>query len=122
MRRSSSSPERGSALIEAVVIGSFVFIVVAASVSAAIEVALAGGDAATAARVAAVHSARHSGPDAAIEMAARSGRGVSAEREGDAIRVSVVTAVELPHPDGLVSRVVVGRGEMPLAPFRSDRG
>lgn len=122
MRRSSSNPEGGSALIEAVVIGSFVFIVVMAAVSATIRVSLTGEELASSARIAAVHSARHSDPAVAESMAAWSGHDASADRVGDSIRVVVVTRVDLPHPDGRANRLLVGRGEMPLAPFRSDRG
>ena len=121
MRRSSSSHEQGSALIEALVIGSFVFIVVVASVASAIDVALGGGEAQQAARTAAVHAARHAGPMVAIEMVGP-GFDVDATREGDTIAVHATSAVALPHPDGLLRFDVGGTAEMPLAPFRSDRG
>lgn len=122
MLRSSSNPEKGSALIEAVVIGSFVFIVVVAAVSAAIDVAIRGGEVTEGARVAAVHSARHAGPETAVAMAAGSGSTVSASRRGEAIDVAVAALVEVPHPDGPRPLGLSGRATMPLAPYRSDRG
>jgi hypothetical protein len=122
MRRSSSTPDRGSALIEAVVIGSFVFIVVAAAVSATVEVAVAGGTAVEAARVLGVHAARHEGPEAAERLAGSKSLDLDATSSGGVIHVVVTDRVGLPHPGGLRSVDVIGVTDVPMAPYRSDRG
>lgn len=119
MRRSSWRRDTGSALIEAVAIGSVVFLAVVAAVSATIELGLRGSAAEQAARSSAVHAARHADLVAAEDMA---GRGGDATRDGDTIRVVVVTGAGLPHPDGTAWTSIIGRSAMPLAPFRSDRG
>lgn len=119
MCRSSSSRDHGSALIEAIVIGSFVFIIVLAAVSATIELSVVGGDAQESARVGAVHAARHAGPSSAEEFG---GLGTRADRVGDSIRVVVVPAITVPHPDGTRGIGIAPSAAMPLAPFRSDRG
>lgn len=119
MLRSSSIRERGSALIEALIIGSFVFLVVMAAISSMIEVAIEGGAGAARSRIGAVHAARHADVVSAESMA---GRGAEATDEGDALGVIVLSRVELPHPDGAMWQTLFGRASMPLAPFRSARG
>lgn len=124
MRLSSSRPDRGSALIEALVIGSFVFVVVVAAVSSSIRVVTTGAAARQAARVAAVHAARHGDTVAAGELARSlmSGGEVTVRRSGYAIQVVIGRTIEVPHPDGILPLTVIGEATVPLAPFRSNRG
>jgi hypothetical protein len=117
--RSSWNRDSGSALIEAVVIGALVFLTVMTAVSAAIDIAVIGGGAQASARDAAVHAARHAGPDAAEDLA---GRRSNASRIGDSMQVTVSTDIVVPHPHGLLRLGITPVAEIPLAPFRSDRG
>jgi hypothetical protein len=119
VRPSSSNRDRGSALIEAVVVGSVVFIAVLAAVAAAIDVAVVGGHAQAAAHNAAVHAARHAGPAAAVPI---SGPHSRVERIGDDISVIVTPMLVVPHLDGLRRVGILATAVVPIAPFRSDRG
>ncbi len=116
--------EDGSALIEAVVIGSVVFLVVAGALVSSIRVTIAGTEVREAARVGAIHAARHDDAASAeaLSRALYPGALVQAVQEADTLTVSVVNRVALPHPAGSVTVRVAGRAEVPLAPFRSDRG
>lgn len=120
----SSLRESGSALIEAVVIASVSFLVIAAAVSASIRIAVSGAELQEAARAGAVHAARHGDVEAAREVAASlyPGVDITAVRIGDRIVTVATRLLDLPHPRGRVQAAIVGRAEMPLAPFRSDRG
>lgn len=120
----SSPRDHGSALIEAVVIGSVVFLIVLAATGSAIRVAVRGGEVTEAARVAAVHAARHDDVEAALDLAGSlfPDFDVDAGRTDGSIFVAAGAGISLPHLDGIVYRYLVGRAEMPLAPFRSDRG
>lgn len=119
-----SHREAGSALIEAVVIASISFLVVVAAVSASIRIAIHGAELQEAARAGAIHAARHGDIKSARSMADALYPGVeiSADRIDDRIVVVAGVLVELPHLDGPRPIGVVGRAEMPLAPFRSNRG
>ncbi|MCH7583931.1 MAG: hypothetical protein IH941_02085 [Acidobacteria bacterium] len=116
--------ELGSALIEALVIGSVSFLVIVAALSASIRIAVSGAELQEAARAGAVHAARHGDVDSARQVAAAlfPGIGISALRIDDRIVVVATVLVDLPHPQGRAQAALVGRAEMPLAPFRSDRG
>jgi len=111
-------------LIEAVVIASASFLVIAAAVSASIRIVVTGAELQEAARAGAVHGARHGDVNSARAMAAALYPGVDipARRNGDRIVTLAMVSRSLPHPDGLTQVALVGRAEMPLAPFRSDRG
>ena len=123
MRRCLSSlpRENGSALIEAVAIGSVIFLVVASALVSSIRVTIAGTEAREAARVGAVHAARHDGVAAAKRLAGTlfPGASVHARRDADSVAVSVVNRVILSHPAGAAAVEVVGSARVPLAPFRS---
>jgi hypothetical protein len=111
-------------VIEALVIGSAVFIIVIAAVTAVVRITVIGSEAAEAARTAAVHAARHDDVASAAEVA-RSlfpSHDVIAVRRDDSIAVETRVPVRLAHPDGSRTLVVEASAEMPLAPFRSDRG
>lgn len=120
----SSLRESGSALIEAVVIASVSFLVIAMAVSASIRIVVTGAELQEAARAGAVHAARHGDVDAARTMAAAlyPGIDITARRSGDRIITVAVLLTDLPHPQGRTQAALAGRAEMPLAPFRSDRG
>ena len=116
--------ESGSALIEALVIASVSFLVIVAAVSASIRVAVSGAELQEAARAGAVHAARHGDADSAREVAAAlfPGINISSLRINDRIVVVATVLTDLPHPQARAQVALVGRAEMPLAPFRSDRG
>jgi len=120
----SSLRESGSALIEAVVIASVSFLVVVAAISASIRVAIHGAELQEAARAGAIHAARHGDIDSARSMADTlyPGIEISANRIDDRIVTVAAVLLEVPHSEGLRLIGVVGRAEMPLAPFRSNRG
>jgi hypothetical protein len=120
----SSHHERGSALIEALVIASASFLIIVAAVSASIRIAVSGAELQEAARAGAVHAARHGDADSAREVAAAlfPGIDISALRINDRIVVATIARIDLPHPEGRAQAALVGRAEMQLAPFRSDRG
>lgn len=120
MPRSLSSREKGSAVIEATVIGSIIFAIVIASASAAIDVVLMGASAREAATVTAVHAARHGDIASALDMV-RGWPGATATAGPDSFRVVVPVAGFLPHPDGQHLQHLVGEAEVPLAPYRSGR-
>ncbi len=119
-----SHHESGSALIEAVVIASVSFLVVAAAVSASIRIVVNGAELQEAARAGAVHAARHGDADSARAVAAAlyPGIDITARQSGDRIITLATLLTDLPHPGGPAQAALVGRAEMPLAPFRSDRG
>ena len=119
MLRLSSCRDRGSALVEVVVVSSIVFIVVMSAISAAFEVTVAGDSARTAVRSAAVHAARHVGPEEAEVLA---GPRSNARRVGDDIRVVMALDVVVRHPGGPRRIALAPSAAMPIAPFRSDRG
>jgi 5-enolpyruvylshikimate-3-phosphate synthase len=111
-------------LIEVVVIASASFLIVVAAISASIRVAIHGTELQEAARSGAVHAARHGDLESARSMAEAlyPGIEISAKRIDDRV-VTVATALlDLPHSDGKARIGVTGRAEMPLAPFRSNRG
>ena len=116
--------ESGSALIEALVIASASFLVIVAAVSASIRIAVSGTELYEAARAGAVHAARHGDVDSAREVAGAlfPGIDISARRVDDRVVVVAAAWIDLPHPEGQSQAALVGRAEMPLAPFRSDRG
>lgn len=116
--------EEGSAVIEALVIGSVTFLIVIATASAAIRITVAGSEIQEAARAGAVHAARHDHPEAARTLVSTlfPGVDVSARRSADRFEVAASTLMAVPHPFGPARVVVNGRAAMPLAPFRSDRG
>lgn len=120
----SSRLEAGSALIEALVIGSVSFLVIAATVSASIRIAVSGAELQEAARAGAVHAARHGDVESARAMTASLYPGVDVDvrRIDDRIVTSAALLLELPGADRPRQVTIVGRAEMPLAPFRSDRG
>lgn len=111
-------------MIEAVVIASATFLVVVAAVSASIRVVVGGAELQEAARAGAIHGARHGDVESARRMAESlyPGAAVTVTRSGDSIVAAASVLVDLAHPGGPVLTVLVGRAEMPLAPFRSDRG
>jgi hypothetical protein len=119
MSRSSLRRDRGSVLIETVAVGSIAFLVVLSAISAAIDVSLAGTAASGVARRSAVHAARHGGLDSAAELA---GRSATVMRDGDVIHVVVAPSVAVSHPGGIRTIDVLAGADVPLAPFRSDRG
>ncbi|MEE8497063.1 MAG: hypothetical protein V3S62_00860 [Acidimicrobiia bacterium] len=120
----SSPRDSGSALIEALVIASALFLIIVAAVSASIRIAVSGAELQEAARAGAVHAARHGDADSAREVAAAlfPGIDISALRIDDRIVVVATALIDLPHPEGRAQAALVGRAEMQLAPFRSDRG
>jgi len=119
----SSLRESGSALIDVVVIGSVSFLLVAVAVSASIRIVLSGAELQEAARAGAVHAARHRDVESARTVAAAlyPGIDISAVRIDDRIITSATVMLDLPHPRGRAQAHLVGRADMPLAPFRSDR-
>lgn len=115
--------EAGSALIEVVVIASVSFLIVAAAVSASIRIVVRGAELQEAARSGAIHGARHGDAESARAMTAALYPGVEVAgwlREGRIVTIASIR-VDLPHPDGVQAQTIVGRAEMPLAPFRSAR-
>jgi hypothetical protein len=120
----SSLREAGSALIEAVVIASVSFLIVVAAVSASIRVAIHGAELQEAARSGSIHAARHGDSESARSMAEAlyPGIEISANRIDDRIVTVAAVLLDLPHLDGPARIGVIGRAEMPLAPFRSNRG
>lgn len=119
MPRSSWIRDTGSVLIETVVIGSMVFLVVIAGLSAAIDISRAGDDARQLVRSAAVHAARHAGPESARELAPAA---LVTTGDDGAIRVAMTRTLELHHPDGISTVELFVRVAVPVAPYRSDRG
>ena len=122
MRRSLSGPDRGSALVEATLIGSLVFLIATAAAAAAIEVSIRGGEARESADVIALQAARHGDLRASDRVLSTVDTGVVLSGSGDSIRVVVTTQVMLPHPGGSVANDLVGVAEVPIAPYRSGRG
>ncbi len=120
----SSLRESGSALIEAVVIASASFLIIIAAISASIRVAIHGAELQEAARSGAIHAARHSDLESArsVAEALYPGIEISANRVGDRIITVAAIQLDLPHSSGVTRIEIVGRAEMPLAPFRSNRG
>jgi len=125
MRRSSSPPDRGSALLEVLVLGSAAVIVTTAIVMTATSVVSAGEAAREAARTGAVWGARHGDADLARQTAARfgpDGAVVTARRQGDRMTVIVRVTASLFEPFGRRDRDrQIGRAEVPVAPYRSNR-
>lgn len=122
--RSSWSHDRGSALIESLVVGSIVFLVVMSAVASSIRITVIGNEADEAARAGAIHAARHDDPSAAVIVSETlfPGAKIRARRDATGVNVSVVAPVVVSHPAGTTVFQVTGDASMPLAPFRSDRG
>jgi hypothetical protein len=125
MRRSSSHPEGGSALLEVLVLGSAAVIVTTTIVMSATSVVSAGEAAREAARTGAVWGARHGDADLALNTATRfapEGAIVTSRRQGDRMTVIVRVPASLFEPFGKRGRDrQIGRVSVPVAPYRSNR-
>ena len=113
---------RGSALIDTLV-AALVTALLLQGALAACRLQAAGETAAEAAAVAATWAARHG--DAAL--AATLARALAPEAEsistgiaGNSLSTVVRLRVALAGPDGVVSRLVVGRAAAPISPYRSN--
>jgi hypothetical protein len=112
---------RGSAILEALVVGFLAALMVLTSVLVAGRIQVAGEEAAEVARVASFFGARH-GDAAGAEALARRllpGGSVSVNGDGDRIGVVVRQRVDLPNPPG--DAEVVGRAATRISPYRSRR-
>jgi hypothetical protein len=116
--------QRGSALLEAVVVGFAILIVVSQALVTLGRLESAGLAADEAARHAATWATRHGD----LESAERIATGflpdarVAVDRHGDDVVVQVALDVPLLGPDGSpVTRTVYGRATATISPYRSRR-
>jgi uncharacterized Rossmann fold enzyme len=125
MRRSSSLPERGSALLEVLVLGAAAVVATVSIVMTANSIMAAGDAAREAARTGAIWGSRHGDADLALRTAARLapvGSVTTARRQGDHISVIVRTPARLARPfAGAITDRQIGRATVPIAPYRSNR-
>ncbi|MEA2057315.1 MAG: hypothetical protein U9O63_01215 [Actinomycetota bacterium] len=116
------SRERGSSLIETLVIGFAVVLVVGQALVTLGRLDSAATRADEAAQTAAAWAARHGDTDDALRLArdAAPGAEVSAVRHGDEIAVVVTISVPLVGPTGTpLTRTVHGRAVARVSPYRS---
>ncbi len=115
---------RGSALIEVLVLGFAATLLVLQATVTMGRLQAAGEEVTEAAQAAATHAARYGDPDAAAALAAAlaPGADVAVEVDAGGVRVVVSRSVALVGPDATpVRRTVVGRGNAPANPYRSQR-
>ena len=125
MYRSSSHPDRGSALLEVMVLGAAMVVMVLAVSVAAGRIIAAGEAAREAARTGSVWGARYGDADLAERTAAkqaRPGSTVTARRRGDQLVVTVEETIELLGVPGAPTRRISHTERMDIAPYRSNRG
>ncbi len=123
-RPAMRTSQRGTALLEAVVVGFAILIVVGQALVTLGRLESAGLAAEEAARHAATWATRHGDLEAAEEIAigflpdAR----VTVSSDGDGIVVDVALDVPLLGPDGSpLTRTVHGRAAAAISPYRSQR-
>jgi hypothetical protein len=115
---------RGSALVEALVLGALIVAAVGYAAVAAGRLHSAGERATEAAQAGAVWAARHGDADDARRIAARlapEAEAIEVGRTGGRIEVTVRIRVGLAGPAG-PHRIVVGRAGASISPYRSNRG
>lgn len=116
--------QRGSALLEAVVVGFAVLIVVSQALVTLGRLESAGLAADEAARHAATWANRHGDLEAAERIAAGflPDARVTVSRDDDGLVVDVALDVPLLGPDGSpLTRTVHGRATVTISPYRSQR-
>jgi len=110
-------------IVADLVIGAVIVFILGAAATAAGMVIDAGQSSREAARSAAVELARGVGPGPALRRAERlapDGAEIEHEFDEGSVRVTVATAVRLPHPVFLSLRVPMEASvEVPIAPYRS---
>ena len=117
--------DRGSALIETLVLGFVAVMLVLQAAIAAARIQTAGEEATEVAQIAATWAARHGSHDGAEQLALDLLPDATVEVKGgpDRIRVTVVTEVALVGPSGSpLAREVVGRASVRISPYRSGNG
>jgi hypothetical protein len=115
---------RGSALVEALVLGALIVAAVGYATVTAGRLHAAGERATEAAQAAAAWAARHGDADDAGRIAARlapDAASIEVARSGGRIEVVVRIRVALAGPAG-PHRTVVGRAGTSISPYRSNRG
>lgn len=113
---------RGSALVDTLVAALLTALLLQGAL-AACRLQAAGEDATEAAAVAATWAARHGDPALAATLAhaiAPDAESISAGLTGDGLSTVVRVRVALAGPDGIVSRLVIGRAVAPISPYRSN--
>jgi hypothetical protein len=115
---------RGSAAIEALVVGTIAAALALTTIVGAIRIQTAGDRAEEAARIAADTAARWGGPDDGADAARRlvPRADIIVRRSGDRIIATVRMDVSVVGPSGSpFSTTVTGRAEARIAPHRSGR-
>lgn len=116
--------QRGTALLEAVVVGFAILIVVSQALVTLGRLESAGLAAEEAARHAATWATRHGDLEAAEEIATGflPDAKITVSRDGDGIVVEVALDVPLLGPDGSpLTHTVHGRAAAAISPYRSQR-
>jgi hypothetical protein len=118
--------DRGSALVADLALAAAVVLVVASATTAVGTVIAAREATLEAARMGAVTAARLGDPVAARSAAASvapPGSVITVEADGEVARAVVTVGVELSHPlSRRVALILTEWVDMPIAPYRSNRG
>lgn len=122
----SSPRDRGCALLADLVLGAAIVVIVAAAALAAASVIEARQSAREAARTAAVVAARTGNVPVAVERGSRlapAGAAITVSIDRGAARARVQAVLSLPHPVTRTVRLRLSeQAEVPVAPYRSNRG